>query len=116
MRGGDGGSIDYTKAFEHYQCAANMGHVDARFHLGQMYDLGRGTLMNSTNAFSCYSKAADQGHQEAQFFLGLSYENRATNAELDDTKKALFIEAISLYQKAAAQGHREAQFQLGYLL
>lgn len=60
-------------AFEKYELAAAMGHVDATFKLAVCYDLGIGTKQNRHGAYRWYKKAADIGSKDALLPLGLCF-------------------------------------------
>ena len=47
--------------------------ADAQFHLGLMYDFGKGVPQDRTEAAKWFHLAAEQGHAPAQSFLGLLY-------------------------------------------
>ena len=49
--GKNGKTINYTKAFDLYKKAAEMGHTDAQFTIGIMCGQGKGTTKNSSEAF-----------------------------------------------------------------
>ncbi|MGH8653721.1 MAG: tetratricopeptide repeat protein [Gammaproteobacteria bacterium] len=53
--------------------AAEQGHAQAQYHLGQMYGRGRGTAQDYEKALSWLQKAARQGVSDAQHLLCLAY-------------------------------------------
>jgi hypothetical protein len=63
---GLGVPVDYKKAREYYEKAANQGLAAAQFNLGYMYEMGWGVPINFTQARKYYEKAANQGLKEAQ--------------------------------------------------
>jgi TPR repeat protein len=82
---GRGVAQDYAEAVRWYRKAAEQGHANAQFNLGNMYSNlqfnlgnmyfdGRGVPQDYAEAVRWYQKAADQGVPEAQFNLGLMYE------------------------------------------
>jgi len=100
---------DYIKATEWYTKAAEQGNVDAQFHLGQLYALGRadyGSQPNYTKAIEWYTKAAVQGNAYAQFDLGEIY-TEGSGVPQD------YAKAAEWYTKAAQQGDSNADFILG---
>ena len=105
---------DDDRARQWYETAAEQGHPDAQFSLGEMYTEGKGVPQNSDMACQRYAEAAAQGHEaglnalkqlaeqgdaDAQFCLGDMYnygEGVPRNGDM----------ACQWYAKAAAQGHK----------
>lgn len=56
-----------------YEKAANQGHKEAQYELGESYRYGRGVEINNYLAFYWYEKAAKQGYAKAQSGLGDCY-------------------------------------------
>lgn len=81
--------------------AADQGHMQAQYRLGQMYRLGYGVREDKSKAFEYYRLSADQGNAEAQFQAGFCYESGRGVGESKEI-------AISYYQLAAQQGHEAA--------
>jgi TPR repeat protein len=80
--------------------AANQGHADAQFKLGQIYENGFGVATDYKKAKEWYEKAADQRHANAQYALGWLYENgRGTVTDCDKAKE--------WYRKAADQRDKD---------
>ncbi|KAF9970485.1 hypothetical protein BGZ73_006797 [Actinomortierella ambigua] len=99
----------YVKTVEIFECyteAANQGNANAQFHLGQMYEDGRGVRQNFVEAVKWYSKAANQGHPRGQSSLGFMY-SKGRGVEQNDAL------AIEWYTKAAKQGDPRGQYNLG---
>ena len=97
-------TIDDT--LDSWKGAAEQGHADAQWGLGNMYTEGQGVPQSFKEAGVWFRKAADQGHAEAQCSLGLSY---AQGQGMPQSYK----EAAVWYRKAADQGHAKAQCNLG---
>ena len=72
---------DYAKAVRWYRRAAEQGHANAQFNLGNMYFHGRGVPEDYTEAVRWLHLAAEQGKADAQFNLGLMYEYGAGVAQ-----------------------------------
>jgi len=72
-----GGAIGTNEAFECYRRAAEHGHVQAQFYLGEHYRLS-GVAGDRNEALRWYQRAADQGHAGAQRILMMYYENGET--------------------------------------
>lgn len=63
---GWGAKVDYEEAFKLYRMAADQGHVEAQFELGEGFSKGLGVKPDYAEALKWYSKAADQGHAKAK--------------------------------------------------
>jgi len=72
-RNGIGRQRNDQEAFGLFLRAAEQGHGQAQYHLGQMYGLGRGTAQDYGKALSWLQKAAQQGVGDAQHLLCLAY-------------------------------------------
>ncbi len=104
--GENGHTADWAKAAEYYRKAADAGHAEAQYYLGECYEKGLGVSQDHTEAVAWYRKAAEQGNVPAQCNLGWCYENGLGVAQ--DYK-----EAVAWYRKAAEQGYARAQHNLG---
>ena len=98
---GKGGGRSCSAAFKHYRDAAQQGHLEAQFRVGNMYKSGMGVFDNSEGN-KWHHKAAEQGHAEAQYTLGKMSDDGGRDRE-----------AFQWYHQAAQQGHAEAQYRLG---
>lgn len=65
----------YRKAAEWLQKAAEQGHANAQYKLGEMYANGRGVYRNDSEALGWYRKAAAQGKAYAKERLKKLGEN-----------------------------------------
>ena len=65
--------VNYKKAIEWYEKAAEQGHAEAQYNLGNMYHQGDGVDVNYKKAIELYKKAAKQGDAMAQYNLGIMY-------------------------------------------
>ena len=97
----------FMQALDRYllRAAAGLGHADAQFDLGTMYDRGEGVDEDDQQAVLWYRKAAEQGHAVAQYKLGGMYD-RGEGVDEDDQQAVLW------YRKAAEQGHALAEHEL----
>ena len=86
--------------------AAQGGHPDGQFRLGEMYMNGDGVEVNVSEAVKWWELAAASGHNKANYNLGFCYRN-GLGTERDETK------AFSCYTEAASKGNRYAQYILG---
>lgn len=96
---------DYEQALECFRKAAEQGHADAQYHLGDCYYYGYGVEEDDTQAVEWYRKAAEQGHTDAQYALGECY-NYGCGVDKNDER------AVEWYRKAAEQGNFDAQLNL----
>lgn len=81
--------------------AAQNGHLNAQYWLGDYYLAGKGCEKNKQLGFQWISKSAAQHLPEAQFGLGECYLN-GTGVEKDEQ------EAVRWFNLAADQGNEEA--------
>ena len=104
---GQGTQVDFIKAAEWFQLAANQGHADAQHQLGRMYNNGLGMFEKHDGmAFEWYKRAARQGHIESQYNLGLFYYYGLGVAKD-------FDKGVKWFRLAANQGHVESQLFMG---
>jgi formylglycine-generating enzyme required for sulfatase activity len=88
---------DLHVAAQLYRLAAEQGHLDAMFDLGEMYFHGSGVPQDFAEAARWWRLATEQGHTQAQFNLTQFYKD-GTN-EPKDT-----VDAELLYQLANQSG------------
>ena len=86
--------------------AAEQGHADAQFALGNAFSNGSGVLKDDVEAVRWYRSAAEQGHAYAQVALGNAFSDGS--GVLKDG-----VEAVRWYRLAAEQGINAAQMMLG---
>ena len=55
------------------RAAAEQGDAQAQYQLGQCYEKGLGTAVDSAQAVQWYTRAAEQGDADAMYSLGLCY-------------------------------------------
>ena len=103
---GSGTTKDLTKAFEHYQVAAEADFVPAMVAVGECYLDGAGVKMNATKAFQTFTKAAASNDASALYNLGYCYH--AGQGTRMNT-----IRANAMYQLAVhfAADNQKAAFQ-----
>ena len=66
---GEDGQTDYTRAYEAFEKAAQLGHVDAIYKVGYMLCKGEGIEKNLEKGYN-YLKAAEQnGHEKAAVLI-----------------------------------------------
>lgn len=89
--------------------AAEFGHREANYELGEIYRQGLGVKREMALAARYYGDAAVAGHVDAQYWLAEAFANgHGVEPNLSW--------AMRWYGKAAYQGHAEAQFAYGVLL
>lgn len=99
---------DYTNALAWYRKAADLGHADAQFWVGYLYEVGRGTDKNETEAAKWYQNAVDQKNTPAMVNLALLYEKgRGVTRDLP--------RALALYKQAADLNDLSAMRNIAYL-
>lgn len=130
---------DYETAFREFSDAAEQGDAKAQFHLGVMYEEGRGVFQNYRESRKRWLKAtarsrdvAEQGDVDAQFLLGEIF-NWIEIWGPDDTRKEMrdryrdIIElagkdlrdinldnlALKWWRMAAERGHATAVLRIG---
>ena len=86
---GRGMDVNYKKAFEWYEKAAEQGHAPSQFNLGVMYYHGQAVDQDDSMAMRWYAKAAAQGDVDAQARIDGILAKRCTSASaLDATPDA----------------------------
>lgn len=101
-----GENEDYGNAVKWYRKAAEQGHADAQYQLGECYRYGWGVKENKGLAAKWYGRAAEQEHADAQYQLGECY---LFGEGLNENEES----AVKWYAIAAEKGHADAQYQLG---
>ena len=99
---------DYETALGHWRPLAEVGHVDAQFNMGLLYDNGAGVSRDLAQAAAWYRRAAEAGDRTAQSYLAEMYA-RGHGVERN------FSEAVEWYRKAALQRDGKAAYNLGIL-
>lgn len=93
---------NYSGALPLLKQAAEKGHAEAQYQLGNLYYMGNGTVKSAEEAVKWYRKAAEAGNKDSQWRLGYCYQFG------DGVHKSL-EEAKRWYQKAADQGGAAAK-------
>lgn len=99
---------DYGNAFRQLLPVAKAGHPVAQYHVGRMWDAGKGTDRNRAKAAHWYRQAAARGHPDAQYRLGNLYAE-GLGVPLNPAAAAKW------HRRAANQGHVQAQARIGRL-
>jgi TPR repeat protein len=99
---------DYTRATKWYSMANDLGHIDATYRLGRLYELGLGITQDYEYAFELYTVAKKGGLSEAMVKLANMYQN-GFGVNID------YKQAFDYYIEASEQGNVDAQFKLGQM-
>jgi len=101
---------DEAYAAQLYTKAADLGHVEANYRLGQAYEHGHlNCPQDPALSIHFYTGAAERGHAESQMALCAWYMVGVPNVlEKDEA------EAYEWAKKAAEQGLPKAQYTVGY--
>lgn len=86
--------------------AAEAGEAEAQYHIGLMFDTGRGVERNAKKAHYWYSKAAVQNHAKAAYYLAKMYDTDTSGIPRNDA------EAVRWYKVAADAGHFDARLKI----
>ena len=95
--GKNGKQKDDEAAAQNYLKAAELGHLESFYCLGNMLK----EVCEFEDAFGCFQQAAEQGHAASQYELGFAYSLGFGTEQNDE-------ESLKWYRKAAEQGHKEA--------
>lgn len=99
-------SQDFYEARRWFATAADNGHAEAQYRLGNCYARGQGVTEKNYNiAIKYYQMAANQNNADALFTLGNCYA-KGQGVPQDKDK------AYSFYQRAAKLGHQGAAKKL----
>ncbi len=83
--------------------AANSGHTDAQYSMGNFSLYGLGGEQNYSQALNWFTKASEGWDRNAQYHLGMMYkEGWGTDKDL--------VEAYKWFDLSAASGHVDAHF------
>ena len=94
------------EAFKWIKAAADQGHAQANYFLGNFYRSGTWVEADGQQAFECYSKAAEQGNADGIERLGECYAN-GTGVPMDENI------AFQYMQRAAELGNPKGLCHLG---
>ncbi len=97
-----------ASAVEWLTRAAELGHADAQYELGQMHAQGLGTAQDFERALHCYQQAAEQGHDKAQFNLGFLHAHGQGVAQD-------YVKAYEWYAISDASGYALAKQNLDFI-
>jgi TPR repeat protein len=103
---GENGPSDFMKAARHFEQGANLGDVDMRKYLGQMFLLGIGVPLDEKKGIQLLVRNANLGDPDSALLVGEFFLNKL-NALSDSG------EAIKWLLRTAQWGDNQAQFLLG---
>ncbi|MET1411520.1 tetratricopeptide repeat protein [Roseibium sp. HPY-6] len=106
---GQGGEVNYEKAFEHYSKAADLGSGISLNNLGWMFENGLYVGQDYAQAASLYRASINAGDTGALVALGLLYRN-GTGVIQD------FQEANRLFQEAIGRGSSGGKANAAWML
>ncbi|KAG0276528.1 hypothetical protein BGZ95_007415 [Linnemannia exigua] len=88
--------------------AADQGHAESQYCMGEYYEEGVAVPKDYTKAMEWFVKSAGQGNCDAQYFIGSMY-GRGNGVPKDENK------AMEWFLKSARQGHHGAQYRIGLM-
>lgn len=101
---GQGTPVDFVRALEYFQQAAQLGSSTASFYLGIMYENGHGVPQDYIRALHWYHKAAYEGDLDAMYVVGVILR--------DKLERPYLREAMQWFFKAAKRNHTSSQVQV----
>jgi TPR repeat protein len=93
---GRGVEKDPAKALEHFQKAAELGHIEAPGAIGYFYAAGAGVDKDEAKAAEWFQKGSEKGSALAKFNLGRFYLDGKGGLSGSETGLALMEEAANL--------------------
>jgi TPR repeat protein len=97
-----------SEAVRWYSRGAECSHTLAIYHLGRLYEAGRGVHQDYLQAIKYYKIARHLGNNDALYQLGIIYQyGKGVSPDIS--------KAINYYTQAAEKGSTMAQFTLGQL-
>ena len=85
---GRGVDVNYKKAVEWWEKAAEQGYAMAQYNLGTMYEVGLGVGQSDSMAMRWYAKAAAQNDVDAQARINGILAKRRASASAPDAADA----------------------------
>ena len=102
---GNGVPMDYSKAYENFSKAANLGDAQSIYAIGYMHYKGLGCEQDYSKAASLFAKGALSGRDNSMYFYGLCWRNGYGVDKNEDSARYWL-------QKAAAIGYKQAVKEL----
>ncbi len=95
-------AVNYLQSSQWYARAADLGHADAQYNLGNAYQRGLGVWQDDQQAVHWWRKAAEQGLPKAAYNLGVQY---AYGRGVPQSRE----QALDWFSLAADKGHLQAR-------
>lgn len=111
--GKDGVTLNYCRAANLFNKAANQNCRVGQFNLGNCFYHGHGVDQDYTTAVDWYTKAAKQGETDAQNMLGNCYKKGKKGKKKRDVVHQSLKMAFYWFEEAAKGELAAAQFNLG---
>ncbi len=115
---GEGAPKKEAEAVTWYRKAAEQGHMDAQYQLGDCYYCGNGVDEDEVEAVKWYRMAAAQGHKQAIAQLGAFEdvkEEEEEEEEDEDEDEGFERQRTAKVAVLAMQGDMYAQYRIGEL-
>jgi hypothetical protein len=100
-KNGNGVAIDYTKAYNYFLQAANLGDAQSIYAVAYMNYKGLGCTQNYSQASALFAQGAFAGRDNSMYFYGLCFRNGYGITKNDDSAKYWL-------GRAAATGYKQA--------
>jgi len=107
---GQGVEKNPAKALEHFQKAAELGHIEAFGAIGYFYAAGLGVEKDDTKAAEWFQKGSEKGSAQAKFNLGRFYFDGRGGVNDKDKGLSLLEEAATLNLSEAHDALAEIYF------
>jgi uncharacterized protein len=102
---GKGVPMDYQKAYDYFQKAANLGDSQSVYAIGYMHYKGLGCTQDYALAARLFAQGACGGRDNSMYFYGLAWRNGYGLPQNEDS-------AQYWLKKAAALGYKQAILEL----
>lgn len=101
-------TADQPSALQSFSQRARLGHADAQYNLGLIYEEGMGVAIDLNQALYWYGLAAEKGYVRAQYKLGYLFYFGPQALYTPDT-------ALQWFHRAADQNDPNAIYRLGII-
>jgi TPR repeat protein len=102
---GKGVAVDYTKAYNYFLQAENLGDAQSIYAVAYMYYKGLGCTQDYVQAASLFAQGAYTGRENSMYFYGLCLRNGYGVIKNEDSAKYYL-------QKSADLGYKQAILEL----
>ncbi|KAI8879703.1 HCP-like protein [Backusella circina FSU 941] len=112
--GREGIKQDYLKSSQMYHLCISKDHPEALYHLGQLYQYGRGVERDYTKAYHLYKKAVElKDGGDFKVLNRTKKSNINPRNRYSDCYYEKFNDSILMWEHLAQQGNTQAQYELG---